>query len=442
VNCCQSGFYPNVPRIKELLVKAEWTLSDLARESAVPLNTVKKYRQSVRRSESDFFCRIRDAFEVKTGLKIEISELALNYPVDSSGLLVVPRLVWNARLPRSSLLRPDAQIVSYYDPHGNLTVLEKWALSSVPVSVQLIHGEGGVGKTRLAIEGCELLRSKSWKAGFCVFPIESFLVRLEELLLSPKPVCLVIDYAEYQIDEVVGLLRAILRAEQKLQHIRIVLLSRDVRYWYDQVCLENELIQRFGGTAVNRFRPKSPCLKDDDRQVLFKDSVRAFAKCLRRKMPRSLNGEIGGLSKVNVLALQIRALILFQSRNGTLGDDDIDLLLGRERRFWSRMLSQYQIPPSCLDLVAIAVAATTTVRGLPTRKDTVTLLRSISEMDSEPGAIVNSLSQLLSSIYPGEMYVEPLMPDLLGERLIENVFSTPELSDRLSSCLKAYCLQM
>ena len=84
---------------------------------------------------------------------------------------------------------------------------------------RLIHGPGGIGKTRLLIEVAEKLRAKGWSAGFLTLPDpaahleqqERRIKALEDLIegATDKGLLLVLDYAESRSEEIARLAKAI-----------------------------------------------------------------------------------------------------------------------------------------------------------------------------------------------------------------------------------------
>jgi hypothetical protein len=61
-------------------------------------------------------------------------------------------------------LRPEAEIVMFW-PRPELAMLRAWAASPLRTDVQLVIGEGGAGKTRLALRlGRELREQYGWRS--------------------------------------------------------------------------------------------------------------------------------------------------------------------------------------------------------------------------------------------------------------------------------------
>ena len=67
------------------------------------------------------------------------------------------------------LLDSRHQVVPFYESEGNTGLmidLENWLSNERAVSVRLLYGAGGIGKTRLMVQWCADLRGRGWIAGF------------------------------------------------------------------------------------------------------------------------------------------------------------------------------------------------------------------------------------------------------------------------------------
>lgn len=144
-----------------------------------------------------------------------------------------PRLDWivaDSDTRDFDLLRWSARIAPLTGRDTEMAALRAWAMSDKAVAGRFITGQGGAGKTRLAAELAQELRSKGWTAGF---------IALSHDNLPPTPVgkngvLLIADYPDEKPDEVRALLRALARPPAGV-NIRLLLLTRDdpVR-WVDE----------------------------------------------------------------------------------------------------------------------------------------------------------------------------------------------------------------
>ena len=120
-----------------------------------------------------------------------------------------------------SLLIWQSQLTPLIGRDKTLAELEQWAKTGPRISLKLIHGEGGVGKTRLAFELATLLKKQDWEAGQLATLSGGSGFRLGQL-----GTLLVIDYPEQQPKRVQQLLQGIKEVEEPAAPLRILLLSR------------------------------------------------------------------------------------------------------------------------------------------------------------------------------------------------------------------------
>jgi tetratricopeptide (TPR) repeat protein len=98
--------------------------------------------------------------------------------------------------------------------------LLEWAEHESKISVRLIHGEAGSGKTRLSAEIAESLREKHWAAGFID------LERPTAFQTGDKGTLLLVDYPEERRSAVRKLLVLLGRLEEPDKPLRLLLISR------------------------------------------------------------------------------------------------------------------------------------------------------------------------------------------------------------------------
>jgi hypothetical protein len=90
-------------------------------------------------------------------------------------------------------LRPEAQVVAFR-PRPELGQLRKWCVAEGPLGVRLVTGEGGSGKTRLALQLAADLASDGWRTMWVQPGREGTAVGM--VRDTGEPAVLVVDYAE------------------------------------------------------------------------------------------------------------------------------------------------------------------------------------------------------------------------------------------------------
>ena len=70
------------------------------------------------------------------------------------------------RPSKTDLIRPFARAIKLVGREMELDNLRAWLASEPPISVRVLTGESGLGKTRLALELAEEAAASGWRAGF------------------------------------------------------------------------------------------------------------------------------------------------------------------------------------------------------------------------------------------------------------------------------------
>jgi len=118
------------------------------------------------------------------------------------------------------LLSWKSQLTGLLGREQELKVLHDWADAKTEISVRLIVGEGGTGKTRLAFEFArELKQRKNWQAGEAQGLAGCWYTGSSGTLL-------VIDYPEQRPEKVTALLEALANQPPK-KKLRVLLLGRN-----------------------------------------------------------------------------------------------------------------------------------------------------------------------------------------------------------------------
>jgi len=120
-----------------------------------------------------------------------------------------------------------------------------------------------------------------------------------------------------------------------------------------------------------------------------------------------------------ILLLHIQALASLEGI-ATQGDRGLlDYVLARERRFWAQLAADRGLDNFMVPAIAKAMAVITLKGGVRTEKDAVTALKLLPLLSDEKQAVLTAIAAILHATYPGTRYIEPVLPDLLGEHLIQ-----------------------
>jgi len=160
-----------------------------------------------------------------------------------------------ASIRPTELLQAKFEVIAYADLSGTKAELLGWCQdANRSAAGRLIHGPGGMGKTRLLIQAAAELREAGWMAGFLERPdglgetaLKQRWQALAQLIAHGEDagLLIVMDYAEARQDEVTGITRALLaQAEQAQRPLRLLLLARSAGTWWDALTDEQPEVQR------------------------------------------------------------------------------------------------------------------------------------------------------------------------------------------------------
>lgn len=140
----------------------------------------------------------------------------------------------SAQLPRSGsparLLDPESGVVEFIGRVAELRSLLAWFNDNSAISLRLITGPGGIGKTRLALQLARHLEESGWRCEL-VGDRQEARILADIRAVDSGPVLLVVDYAETRIG-LEELLRAVAADKGT---IRVLLLARSAGQWWEQL---------------------------------------------------------------------------------------------------------------------------------------------------------------------------------------------------------------
>ena len=353
---------------------------------------------------------------------------------------------WRSAGP-SELLQAKYAVVDYDDASNMRGRVLAWCLSDGPTAARLVHGAGGVGKTRLMIEVAARLRQDhGWQAGFLEGPPENEDVArqrwqaLDQLIAhgDGRGLLIVMDYAEARREEVkaiAGLLSR--RPGGETPPIRLVLLARSAGEWWTTLHDETPDIRRlFRRTHAEELVTQLPPLsRGGQRRELFAASLAAFGPLLEAQgfSRQTAKPSPADMKRIETqsgysrpLAIEMKALVWLTSAAPEAGAGDVEellrLVLSLERTHWRNILGERD-EERTRDL-ARAVAQVTAVQGTQTSESTERLLmadefykgRRTARVDVD--RVGRSLARLYGRIDGG---IRPLEPDLIGEHHVATV---------------------
>ena len=333
----------------------------------------------------------------------------------------------------TTYLRPEAKIVRFW-PRPELAKLHAWATTSLHADIQLVIGEGGTGKTRLALQlSQELAEESQWRA-YWVSPGEetNAAVAANE---SRIPVLLILDYAETR-NNIGKFLAQVIRNEAKA-NVRVLLLARSVGEWWQQLIASTVAVLSETLTSVQPIA-LGPLTDPSGQREVFQLARQAFAAELNTSYPET--AQLPSLDPcAPALVVHAAALLMvLDHRTGQVtgtgphANDVIAGLLRHEARYWQ----QTQVPYG-LDLgpvVSRRVVAVGTLVGADDEESAVRVLSALDDL-ADP-AVRGRAARWLHDLYPPDAatavaseWIAPLRPDLVAENLVVGVLNDhPQLT--------------
>ena len=334
--------------------------------------------------------------------------------------LKLPWQVWRPEFsPPGTLLRADHGIVPFHGREMELADLSRWCREKVSIGVRLYTSPGGMGKTRLALEACRQLRLEGWRTGFATSAADrSAGDAIRELANGSGPLLVVVDYVETRRAFLIALLGGLMAAGG--EKARVLLLARSREDWWELLKREGTEVGDLISSPATRHVALQPLTNTaEERQTAYRIASRAFAEALGKAIPLDLPEYLDGEHYRPILIIQMAALAavegsLLKDENGIL-----DWMLAREKRFWDSQAVARRLPNDLMPGIARAMCAITLGGGTVSKKGTLALLEALKFFQGQPRSVLDNIARLLHQTYPGDRWVMPLQPDILGEHLLE-----------------------
>jgi tetratricopeptide (TPR) repeat protein len=322
----------------------------------------------------------------------------------------------------AELLVAEHGIVPFLGREAELDELTVWCENNKPFSVRVLAGRGGTGKSRLAGELSARLLANGWAAGFADLHSPGGEIDNE----MEDPTLVVVDDAEGAVS-VVAELVAQLAWQGSSSPIRILLVTRQVGSWYEQV---REQAPELMGYEADPLSLDASPVPEGERALHYEAATRAFSTHLgaparRSELPWPLSRAEFGLP----LLIHMSALLAAGGDAKTTTPDErlqaqvVGQVLRRERRRWSDALRARGLADLDPEVANSAVAVAT-LAGADNEEEAVELLASVRDLTDKERR--GKVARWLHELYPGELYLNPLAPDLLAEHMLGE---TPQLGE-------------
>ncbi|MEV0824164.1 tetratricopeptide repeat protein [Nonomuraea rubra] len=151
------------------------------------------------------------------------------------------------------LLMARHAVVPFLGRSEELGELRAWAAEPGPLSIAVLSGRGGTGKTRLAGELCEELAEAGWDAGFLPVDAVTGLLSGERVMFEAlRPTLVVVDRPEPSSPVVGELVRRLAKHGHNAR-VRLLLLARepgDAEWWRRLDTAAGGWLRRLNTTTV------------------------------------------------------------------------------------------------------------------------------------------------------------------------------------------------
>ena len=372
--------------------------------------------------------------------KLDLIALAL-HDLSARVSLQIDRPQRLQRAPLSRLLRPYNAFIDLIGREPELTALNSFCDDTAAFRWKVLTGQGGVGKTRLALELAKTREEAGWNAGFLSAESLRAWVKHDGFpRWSPlADTLVVIDYAAAKTEDLRPLIQRCgewAQTKTEPTHLRLLLLERqadpDTGWLYDLLSFaEGALRDRVWETmeAVQEITPPGREAPDEVMQMILHAAFEGWARLPGDPPPAvpNLDGqqlrELRRETQGRPLFLQMAALRACAENNASKLTQwgQVELLqdaVARERNYVKRRCDSN------------SARATTAERGIalltftgPIAKNDPRWLKLL-ELDAracgypyaQPGEVSDDIAALLSdSVADGTAPIIPLAPDLLAE---------------------------
>ncbi len=382
-----------------------------------------------------------------------VMEPVVNYAEIRNELLPDPCETLPKRTSPFAVLRPEYRIVEFDYRHALLDELIDWCSwkNDQHVGWKLVTGETGRGKTRLMVELCAEMNNASrgdWIAGF--LNIERFSPRSEKtnedainraydvLFQSPKPLLIVVDYAERHSKIVKELLvRSLRRDDQAKPGVtKIIFVARGRSDIWNEIFSEPKQLRGLGSSDLQEINLE-PVAHEYSAQEQFAKAVERFAAHRGENIAAptldfaglARAGEPPDIGLIHMLALETvlsAGTNLDRQNSRPQRDNILHDALEREQTYWAELAADRNIAPELQQIEILTAAAARLTQpaqqgAIATAADARRVLALEELLEDQSAANLNALANLFREIYPGIGYVNGVVPDLLGDYLITQV---------------------
>ncbi len=335
-------------------------------------------------------------------------------------------------LAEADLLVPFTRSIELVGRATETTAAAHWLDQAAPLSIRVMTGAGGRGKTRFALELAGARRALGWEAGFVVAD------RLATFLAQPtaprfawgKPTLVMIDYAAGKAETVLRWLRLLLghpgcQPGSTAPRLRLLLLERDATRgagWWEKAFGGSDHEGRAIGHLIDSASPVQlgPIDRPADRRAVFATAFRLASNAepvLGDGIDERMAAQSWGGEPLFLAIAGIYAARLGVAEAVALPADALALAVAADELLRIRKVWVAKGRPAEADDFAVHMAALATLCGGLSRADAETAIRR--ERDAlDCGSIGDTprvRDAMADALRGPQGGIAPIQPDILGE---------------------------
>ncbi|MFD9328619.1 trypsin-like peptidase domain-containing protein [Streptomyces sp. NPDC060065] len=359
--------------------------------------------------------------------------------LDAPGARPILRTVHSAAprldgLSDYQLLQARFRAVDFLGREDERHDLRAWCTADEPVSLGLVAGAGGAGKTRLGIQLCRELAERGWSTGFADEQVLDAALGANKVVDVVWPTLLILDYPDRLTDRIIEWIENM--GERRFgPRLRFLLLDRvpgdsddradtartDLTWWANAKRItRSDFIAR--PRVVVHLRTGG--LTGTDRSQHLESARRAFG---------GGNADLSGLDLTddayrNPLKVHVAALLAIRGEFYPTAAQVMSRFLDREKGRWLQQRNKHGIgnisPPLAHQIVALATLTRPEIDVVPR------LLSAIPDLadPADTGSLLRpNVRNWLTEQFGVGSRISAIEPDLLAEELLG---TTPDL-DRI-----------
>jgi len=343
------------------------------------------------------------------------------------------------RSPRSqkgaaNYLNPALELIPYQAYSDDFErEFSEWVESDEEIAVRVYSADGGAGKTRFMLEKLKQFASRGWRVGFLSRDdrrVAADEATYQGIFDAHCGVMLAVDYAEDRHRQLDYLLMALSRSSCSYP-IRLVLLTRRVGRWWEQFRLQASQESRdFLRDSEPEFRDLPDLLVDVARRSsLYRLTIEALEATKLKAVGSDFSAPDLQKSLFELpLFVQLAALDRYLGGSGE-GDEKglLRRVLEHESNFWQR-------ENLSVEGVRQLMAQITLWQGVPVQQ--LANLPHYWPKEAPAHTLeTTKFHSLICDLYQQEEQIQPLLPDRLGETLIEELLESSSRNSLLSAVL-------